>query len=132
MTALRWESAPGGVRHGEFVDVPGVGRYLVKRSGKSSRQYVARLNGKMAGHVGPVDVVKAAVQRDVDALRAGALNRAAVSTTSSPLPKAADLTESIRVLLMGGAPPWVQNVEQRDEHTLCVLSEGRVFEVTVR
>jgi hypothetical protein len=64
--------------------------------------------------------------------RLGELNRAAVSTTSSPLPTAADLSESIRVLLMGGAPPWVQNVERRDEHTLCVLSEGRVFEVRVR
>jgi hypothetical protein len=64
--------------------------------------------------------------------RAGELNQAAVSVNKSPLPTAADLVRQILILLMGGAPPWVQNVEQRDDKTLCVLTEGRVFEVTVR
>lgn len=64
--------------------------------------------------------------------RAAELNRAAVSTTACPLPAAADLTEAIRVLLMGGAPPWVQTVERRADDLLCVLTDGRVFEVRVR
>jgi hypothetical protein len=129
---LRWESAPGGVRNGEIVDVPGIGRYLVRRIGKSSRLFKALLNGQSAGHVGPRDQVKAAVQRDIEARRAGELNQMAVSTRMSPLPKAADLTRHMRILLEGGAPPWVQKVEQRGDNIICVLTEGRVFEVTVR
>jgi hypothetical protein len=129
---LQWESAPGGVRHGEFVDVPGIGRYLVRRVGKSSRDYRAQLNGKPTEFWGTAAQVKAMVQRFVEANRLGELNQAAVSTTKSPLPTAADLTRQMRILLEGGAPPWVQKVEQREDNLICVLTEGRVFEVRVR
>jgi hypothetical protein len=71
-------------------------------------------------------------RRSSEVRRAGELNRAAVSTRMSPLPKAADLTRHMRILLEGGAPPWVQKVEQRGDNIICVLTEGRVFEVTVR
>jgi hypothetical protein len=132
MTALRWEREPYGGK-AEFVDVPGTGRYLVKRIAPHQRMFRAWLNGKPTSFFGEtMDHVKSSVQRSVTALRLGELNKAAVSTAASPLPLAADLSESIRVLLMGGAPPWVENVERRDDSTLCVLTPGRVFEVTVR
>jgi hypothetical protein len=135
--SLLWEPIPYA-RHGQVMaDVPGVGRYLIKRLGKGSREWRAYLNGEpttlFAGiEDGGKQGVMRKVQERVDALRAGGLNQAAVSTTKSPLPTAADLTNSIRVLLMGGAPPWVENVEQRENGVLCVLTAGRVFEVRVR
>jgi hypothetical protein len=130
--SLRWEPAPYTRKKECFVDVPGVGRYLIKRVGRSSHNYRAHLNGAGTTFWGTVDEVKLMVQRAVDAMQLGELNRAAVSTRMSPLPKAADLTRQMRILLEGGAPPWVQKVEQRDDNTLCVLTEGRVFEVSVR
>jgi hypothetical protein len=137
MRELQWESVPHA-RHGQvMVDVPGIGRFLVKRLGKGSREWRAYRNGEATDMMAGIDSggkrgVMRKVQEHVDAIRAGELNQVAVSTRMSPLPKAADLTRHVRILLEGGAPPWVQKVEQRGDHTICVLTEGRVFEVTVR
>jgi hypothetical protein len=133
MRRLGWEPVPFG-RGSVFADVPDIGRYLIRyEGGRGKRRYHVTLNGKpIYVEHGTLDFIKEQVQRAVDAVKVGELNQAAVSTRMSPLPKAADLTRHVRILLEGGAPPWVQKVEQRGDHTICVLTEGRVFEVTVR
>jgi hypothetical protein len=61
---LRWEAVPFGRGDVEaFVDVPGLGRYLVSRAGKSSREFFVRLNNGPVKHRGPSEDCKRWVQQ---------------------------------------------------------------------
>jgi hypothetical protein len=137
---IRWEHAPGGVKNGLLTDVPGLGRYLIKRTAPHSRTFRAYLNNRPTSYFSDTaDDVKQAVERAIRQRaveRAGKLNEGAVrahatGTPPQDRPNCEDLLLSIEALLMGGAPPWVQTVT-RHGSALCVLTDGRVFEVTVR
>jgi hypothetical protein len=58
---LRWEETS---QH-SFVDVPNVGRYLVRRRAPRSREWVALLSGKSTSFNGSREEVKAMVERFV-------------------------------------------------------------------
>jgi hypothetical protein len=45
------------------TDISGVGRYLIQRRGKGSREYVLMLNGKSTKYYGTVDELKKTVER---------------------------------------------------------------------
>lgn len=57
---LRWEALPGG-RRGEFVDVTGLGRYVVRPEAMRSKIWRAYLNNKRTTYSSgnPADVKKA-------------------------------------------------------------------------
>lgn len=44
-------------------DIPGIGRFLIQRRTKSSREYVLKLNGISTKHYGTVDELKEIVSR---------------------------------------------------------------------
>jgi hypothetical protein len=55
MRELQWESVPHA-RHGQvMVDVPGIGRFLVKRLGKGSREWRAYRNGEATDMMAGID-----------------------------------------------------------------------------
>jgi hypothetical protein len=64
---MMWEKVPG--KKAWFVDVDGVGRYLVAWGKAGGRQYAARLNGQLTSfRAAKADDVKAMVERTVRAL----------------------------------------------------------------
>lgn len=60
---LRWDKAP--YTHNWIVDVPGLGRYLIKRLGKGSRTFRAYLNNKPTAYFGNEEQIKRAIERTV-------------------------------------------------------------------
>jgi hypothetical protein len=53
-----------------IADVPGIGRYLIRRRMKGSREHVLMLNDTSTKHYGTVDQLKATVERIVAARQA--------------------------------------------------------------
>ena len=70
-TPLRWEPVSG--KKGEFVDVPNVGRYLIKREEPRSRTWRAFLSGKRTTFASAdIGAVRSMVERAVRAKQANA------------------------------------------------------------
>jgi hypothetical protein len=63
---LRWDTVQYDSA-ARMLDVKDIGRYLVRRRSKGSRQYVALLNGKSTTFCGSRDEVETMVERSVRA-----------------------------------------------------------------
>jgi hypothetical protein len=63
---VMWERTPYRTG-GWFVDVAGIGRYLIKRSRPGVREFVLMLNGQRTKYRGTADELKVIVARIVSA-----------------------------------------------------------------
>jgi hypothetical protein len=67
-TMLRWEKAPYG-SSAWFADVPGVGRYLIRRRESRRHEFVLLLNNVRTKYYGSADELKRTVERICNAAR---------------------------------------------------------------
>lgn len=73
---IAWEPAPGGSRKGMVADISGFGRLYVARSGKGSRMFDGKINGKL---VGTWDNIERAMSETAKAARVRAGERGPVA-----------------------------------------------------
>jgi hypothetical protein len=63
-----WDKPPHNTNKW-VADISGVGRYLIQRREKGSREYVLKLNGRTTKYYGTVDELKKTVERIVSSTK---------------------------------------------------------------